>query len=265
MNASELTAQIHAYLVTLGQLTDEAARSAAMQRFLAVCTRFHKYSPNNQLLIFFSNPAATHVAGYTRWQELHRQVRKGEHGIPILAPIFARKDPQDEASPTILKCFKVAYVFDVSQTDGDPLPEPPDWRSPERLAWLHNRLLDYARFLDIQVTEKDLGSLQGYSAGGTIALNPSAGTSVLIHELAHELLHRSGEKLDRPTKELEAEAVSYVVSAHFGLETSSPNYLALWHADSSTLSERQARISACASLIISEIEQKGEQSNEQPQ
>ena len=98
--------------------------------FLAVAARFHRYSPTNVLLILAQAPHATRVAGYRRWQSLSRQVRKGERGIAIFAPCVYRARPLDdeeaERSPELAKVprgFRVAHVWDISQTDGDPLPD----------------------------------------------------------------------------------------------------------------------------------------------
>jgi hypothetical protein len=83
------------------------------------------------------------------------------------------------------------------------------------------------------------------------------GTKTLIHEIAHELMHRGQElfTLDRHTKEFEAEAVAYVVAMHFGLsELSCPNYLALWDADASKISARADRIRTISTQIINAVE-----------
>lgn len=94
---------------------------------LRVAARFHNYSAHNQLLIFTHRPDATLVAGYRAWQRLGRQVRKGEKGIAILAPCVQRTKVEDhdggERELRRLRRFRVAYVFDVSQTDGEPLED----------------------------------------------------------------------------------------------------------------------------------------------
>lgn len=105
--------------------------SEEWQRYLDTAAKFHNYSANNQLLIHLQRPDATRVAGYRKWEEMDRQVRKGEHGIAILAPVLVR-DHDDSCSkpkrgcrcPQKLVGYKTVYVFDVAQTDGEPLPEP---------------------------------------------------------------------------------------------------------------------------------------------
>lgn len=110
--------------------------------------------------------------------------------------------------------------------DGDPLPDPPDWKSPEKNAELTELLMDFARSKDITVEVKDLpGEIQGASCGGKIILDPEAGTKTLIHEIAHELLHQVKDgPTDSTIRELEAESVAYVVAKYFGLDgLSNPN------------------------------------------
>ena len=88
-----------------------------------------------------------------------------------------------------MRGFKVCYVFDISQTDGEPLPEPPDWKKPEKNAFLNERLMAFAHEHGISITEKELaGETQGVSMGGSIEIDPSAGTSTIVHELAHEIM-----------------------------------------------------------------------------
>ena len=132
--------------------------------------------------------------------------------------------------------FKTVYVFDIAQTDGDPLPEAPEWISPEKYPELETMLINYARSLHIKVDFEDLSATgaQGYSSGGQITLDPMAGTKTLIHEIAHELLHHTKEarQKSRAEIELEAEAIAYVVARALEIkDLKSPNYLAIWDAD----------------------------------
>jgi hypothetical protein len=153
--------------------------------------------------------------------------------------------------------FKTVFVFDISQTDGEPLPEPPDWKSPEQNAILTERLMDFTESRGILVQVKELqGETQGVSMGGTIILCPKAGTKTLIHEIAHELLHHKEGIIISPTeRELEAEAVSYVVGKHFGLDgLASPNYVALHGANAEMIMEHLERIRNIAKEIIQALE-----------
>ena len=106
--------------------------------FLSAQAKFHNYSAGNVLLLLMQNPQATRVAGFHTWRNLGRSVKKGEHGIAILAPVFPKKEPErepralpeaeGEPGPDISRVpvrFRVAHVFDVAQTEGQPLPKPP--------------------------------------------------------------------------------------------------------------------------------------------
>ena len=153
--------------------------------------------------------------------------------------------------------FKVVYIFDVSQTDGKPLPEPPDWKSLEQNAILTDKLIQLAEKKNIKISVKELaGNTQGISKGGEIELASEAGTKTLIHEIAYELMHRGEDRPDdHRVRELEAEAVAYIVGTHFGLEgLSSPNYVALHGADSEMIMQHMDRIRSTATQIITTIE-----------
>jgi hypothetical protein len=257
-SAADLRAKCDDRIKRLAQLTSEATRSEEMFAFLKTCAKFHHYSFNNQFLIMLANPNATQVAGYKCWLSLNRYVRKGEHGIPILAPIVIKTklDGSDKETRQLVG-FKIAHVFDISQTEGEPLATI-EWTSPAKLAELEGALLAFCKIKGINVVIEELhGSAQGMSSGGSISLAPGAGTKTLIHEIAHELMHRNGDKTDKHTRELEAEAVAFVVGEHFGLrDAASPNYLALWDADAEKLAKRAHRIQQTAVEIISAVEGK---------
>src|ERR1700722_16529760 len=106
----------------------EAGRSEALQNYLAVMGRFHRYSWGNTLLIASQRPNATHVAGFHAWHQLGRSVKKGEKGIMILAPMIVKQketQPERDSSEGVfgIAGFRTALVFDLKQTDGQPLPE----------------------------------------------------------------------------------------------------------------------------------------------
>jgi hypothetical protein len=257
--STDLTAKITTHLEELAKATDKARISKEMLQFLDVCSRFHKYSPFNTLLILMARPDATYVAGYRKWQTLNRFVKRGERGISILAPIMIKEDQDNPNSASLLVGFKIVQVFDIVQTEGQPLPEPPNWISPEKNALLANRLIEFARGKGIRVTIKKLpGQAQGVSKGGVIELAPAAGVKTLIHEIAHELLHRGTDRPEDSTiREVEAEATAFVVSKHFGLGgLESGNYIALHSGDSKIILGRLERIRNCASKIITAVETK---------
>jgi len=258
-SATDLKSRITEHIQELAQATDAARVSEEMQRYLDMSAKFHQYSPFNIWLILMEKPTATVVAGFHKWISMKRFVRKGEHGIAILAPIFAPGINEDGEQIEKLVGFKTVYVFDISQTEGQPLPEPPNWKSTEQNALLRERLLEFAANKGIVVNVKQLpGETQGVSLGGTIILSPQAGTKTLIHEIAHELLHHKQHEVTSQTiRELEAEAVAYVVGKHFGLDgLSSPNYVALYDVTAEMIFGHMERIRDIATAIIRGLEKK---------
>ena len=166
-----------------------------MISYLVAISRFHRYSTFNTWLILMNRPDATHVAGFRQWNSFNRFVKKGEVGIPILAPIWVKQETEEnKEDKLILRGFKICRVFDVAQTTGEPLPEI-DWKKPERNLFLNERLMAFAKEKGITITEKELaGETQGVSMGGSIEIAPSAGTSTMVHEIAHEImLHHASD------------------------------------------------------------------------
>ena len=216
---------------------------------------FHRYSFNNLMLIALQCPHATQVAGYRKWQELGRQVRKGEKSIAILAPMLKRITLDDGTEERRLIGFRAVSVFDVSQTDGEALPEPEmpqllNGDDEAALALLH-RAQAYAEAQGMAVTYADPSDLRG--AGGDFNLathairvrndvSPKQQLKTLIHEIAHGLMH-ANERGDIRTIELEAETTAFVACQAVGLDTGdySFTYLAHWaesHEDLLKLGDR---------------------------
>jgi hypothetical protein len=255
--SGKLLSMITAHIEELAHATDAAKISKEMLRYLDVVSKFHRYSLCNLWLIMMNKPNATSVAGFRKWQSLNRYVKKGEHGIPILAPMLVKRNVDINAQEEIVG-FKVVYVFDVSQTEGEALPPPPNWKSPEKNGELTEGLIQYANRLGISVVEKELqGEVQGVSKGGSIELSTTAGTVTLIHEIAHELLHHQEDhSVSKEVRELEAEAVAFVVARHFGLDgMSCPNYIALHGALSSDILDQLDRIKTTTAEIIEAIQE----------
>ncbi len=247
----------------------EQGRSETLTAYLATMARFHRYSFGNVMLIMTQKTDATRVAGFRTWKKIGRYVKKGEKGIVIIAPMMIRK--QDESSAAsrdderILR-FKAAYVFDISQTDGEPLPEfasvggnPNGYTERVKEAIARRDItLTYAGEFDAIV---ELGNADGASLGGSIIvrddLSPALEFSVLVHELAHEMLHRDENRktLSKTVRETEAEAVAFVVSQAIGLDTNTaaPDYIHLYAGDKDTLAESLDRIQKTATTIIEEI------------
>ena len=250
-----------------GQLVEsvEAGKSETLVNYLKAMGSFHRYSLGNAILIRLQKPDATHVAGFRTWQRLGRRVRKGEHGIGIMAPIiYRRKSPADvdraEDDEETVRTFKTAHVFDISQTDGKPLPEFARVQgNPEQFL---DRLKEYvaARGIELKHSEH-LEMAEGVSTGGTILLKqslaPAEEFSVLCHECAHEILHRQADTRpdQKKVRETEAEAVAFVVCHGIGLEvnTSSSDYIQLYNGDRKTLMESLEQIQKTASEILGAI------------
>jgi len=257
ITSTDLQQKIQGYLETLALETDQARKSEEMQKYLNFVAKFHNYSPSNIFLIMLAKPDATMVAGFQAWKKMGRYVKKGEHGIPIFAPMIHKEDPDRDDSPKVLHGFRVVYVYDVSQTDGEPLPPVPDWKSPEKNAELNEKLILFAENKGIKVSFKELpGETQGMSKGGAIEISPYAGTKTLIHEIAHELMHQSKILFEsRESKEIEAEAVAYTVASYFGInKLRCSNYLALFGAKKNDLFLSLQRIQMTVTEIINGID-----------
>ncbi|MGC9384216.1 MAG: ArdC family protein [Kosmotogaceae bacterium] len=263
MEAHELNKKLKSSLEILANETNEAKVSQQMIDFFDFASKFHQYSANNQWLIFSTMPDATRVAGYTTWRTMGRYVKKGEKGIPIFAPHFW-EDEDEHGLPVKRIGFHVVHVFDVSQTEGEELPETPKWKSPERLETLSNALMDFCADHNIEVEIKELtGETQGASAKGKIYLSPDAGTKTFVHEIAHELMHWEDCDIPGNIKELEAESVGYVVAKHFGItDLSSPNYIALHRNKPDEILNRMDRIMDVARLIITYVEKEDEENDQ---
>lgn len=278
MDAKTLKQSITASIETLASETDQVRISDTLKRYLETLSKFHRYSWHNQLLIWIQRPEASRVAGFQTWKnKFGRQVKRGEKGIAILAPCAykpksekqedaAEEDPSGTKVETLDSeksqsegsrlYFRVVYVFDVEQTEGDPLAQEPEWHDHEKDAAVEDALLAFAKSKGIQVEiSPDLGKAEGASSGGKIRLQPTAGTRVFAHELAHELFEHCKpevrETTTRQQREIEADAAAYVVAQHFGLSAeSAPNYLALWQAAGKDILACLERVRGVAMEII---------------
>jgi antirestriction protein ArdC len=276
----------------LAQLEDgvkSVFQSQTYQEYLKAMARFHKYSFGNIMLIAMQKPDATQVAGMTTWNQLGRTVRKGEHGIKILAPIITKHtvrnqlldetgcpivDVQtnvpvvEEQTMTVRRGYRTVSVFDISQTEGDDLPS---------LAQeLQGRVPDYEKLKTalIQVAgcpvtfRKATNGANGYYSPGlhriviSNQLSELHSLKTLVHEIAHSRLHcRQGTdpgNKDRSTAEVEAESVAFVTCQYLGLDSSdySFSYLAGWSSDEQLKELRAALpvIQKTSDAIINELD-----------
>ena len=270
----------------------ELFQSESYAQYLQTMSRFHHYSVNNQVLIHMHKPDATLVAGFNKWKnQFGRNVIKGEHGIKIIAPTpFKKKIEQEKLDPdtqlpmldadgkiiteekTIqIPMYKPVTVFDVSQTEGKPLPQ---------LAHdLSGNVANYDVFMEalrrsspvpisvevmgggmdgyFDLEHQDIAIREGMSEVQTV--------SAVIHEMAHALLHNRTKdteektpELSRSTEEVQAESISYAVCAYYGIATgdNSVGYIASWSKDKTLpeLRESLEVISKTADGLISDID-----------
>ena len=275
--------------------------SGEYAQYLKTMSRFHNYSLNNIMLIYMQKPNATMVAGFGKWKDqFGRHVNKGEKGIKIIAPVLYNKkverekrDPQtqmvvvDEHGDPVMEeitvqvpKFKVTSVFDLSQTDGKPLPT--------LIHDLYGNVENYDVFMEairrsspapmdiVPLSQEEHGD--GYYSVSEKHIYLRAGMSetqtisAALHEMTHAMLHSreaiEAEKQQNPEakpkskaqKEVEAESVSYAVCQYYGIETkeNSFGYIVNWSKDQG-LPELKASletINRTADTIITGIDRK---------
>jgi antirestriction protein ArdC len=257
----------------------ELVNGEKWQAMLAAAARFHSYSWRNCLLILAQMPTATRVAGYRTWQHFGRQVRKGERGIAVIAPVTYRRNDEEaettaedvEDSPAgEIRGWKAEYVFDISQTDGDPLPKVDAVETQgDAPAGMWDRLaaqVGAAGFVLLRETPEHseaLGSMNRAAATVRVRvdLSPAEACTTLAHELAHiELEHGTEDCTDRRSRrEVEAESVAYVVAMALGLDTSdySLPYVAGWAErgkEAEAMAETAERVIGTARRILTAVE-----------
>lgn len=266
------------------------------RNYLRTMSRFHNYSLNNQALIHLQRPDATFVAGYNRWRDkFSRHVLRGEKGITIIAPTpYKKKIEQEKLDPDTklpildadgkivteekeieIPMFRPVKVFDYAQTDGKPLPE----RVASPVANLTGSVENYEAFMEalrrsspVPVEFKPLSAdMDGYFSPKSQSITLREGmsevqtVSAAVHEIAHAKLHNYGlqqaaerRHKSRNTEEVEAESISFMVCAYFGIETgaNSFGYVATW-SKNAELPEFRASldtISKTANGIITDVE-----------
>lgn len=258
MNADDLKSVTNDSLTQLADMLDRG-HSQTLVHLLKTMARFHRYSLCNVCLIMAQRPNATRVAGFHTWRTLGRFVRKGEKGIAILAPIVTRRREAPEDDCRVIAGFRAAYVFDVEQTDGTPLPSPVEPGGDPGLRTAALRTAIGSSSITVEYAA-DLGGASGLSCGGAIkvleGLAPAAEFMVLVHEYAHELLHRGEDRpASRDLRELEAEAAAFVVGQAIGLDVadSSRDYIHLYRGDGPALQKSLERIRRTAAHILAAV------------
>jgi len=260
MTADELKTLTTAALDTLAAALDEGHSERLTALFRAMA-RFHRYSVHNVWLIAAQCPTVSHVAGFQTWKALGRFVRRGEKGIAILAPIVRRVADDGDQDARRVVGFRAAYVFDIAQTDGEPLPQVAETTGDPGIILDRLRAAIAASGIELAYVSTLNGAL-GMSTGGAItvvqALTPAAEFVVLAHEYAHELLHRGTDRPEsRDTRELEAEAVAHIVADVVGLDVTDAarDYIHLYRGDRAALAQSLERIQRTASAILAAIDE----------
>jgi len=244
----------------------EAGHSEALTAFLNAMGAFRQYSFGNVLMIATQKPEATRVAGIVAWNQLGRRVKRGERGIAILAPMIVKRrsdantNELEESTKSAVIGFRRVYVWDISQTEGEPLPTLGEVTGEvgESLDYLRQFVSGAGIALEY---DEGIAPAQGVSYGGRIALLPGQSKpeefATLVHEAAHEFLHKAERRAatKKSLRELEAEAVAFVVSKAIGLNpTSSADYIQLYQGDPELLLESLEIIQRAASRILSAIQ-----------
>ena len=274
----------------------ELFESEKYKNYLSTMSKFHNYSFNNTLLIAMQKPEATLVAGYQAWQKnFNRHVNKGEKGIRILAPapykikeerdkldpvtgeIVLDKDgmPQTEEVEVKIPAFRAVSVFDISQTDGEPIPELEAKELLSTVEGYEDFIKAITYVAPVPIGFEDIpGDSKGYfnTVENRIAVQEGMSESqtlkTMVHETAHSMLHNKevnkedilAPAKDRNTKEVEAESIAYTVCQHFGIDTSeySFGYIAGWSSgkDMKELKSSLDTIRRTASELITGIEEQ---------
>ena len=253
----------------------EAGDSEVLTEYLNAMARFHNYSFGNIMLIARQKPTATRVAGIRTWNSLGRFVKRGEKGIVILAPMVGyRKQAKDAVATEIqssnaaderkrepqLYGFRAVYVFDVNQTEGKELPVLTEVQGD--VSGYRERLIEYVESRKIKLNYSGkIAPAKGMSYGGKITLltgmEPAEEFSTLVHETAHEMLHKADRRTltTKEVRETEAEAVAFVVCQSIGLETGTAfsDYIRLWNGDGKLLQESLEVIQLTAAVILGAI------------
>ena len=274
----------------------ELFESEKYKNYLSTMSKFHNYSVNNTLLIALQRPDASLVAGYQAWQKnFNRHVNKGERGIRILASapykikeerdkldpvtgeVMLDKDgmPQTEEVEVKIPAFRAVSVFDVSQTDGEPLPE---LEAKELLSTVEGyedfiKAVTYVApapigFEDIPGDSKGYFNIEENRIVVQEGMSESQTLKTMVHETAHSMLHNKevnredilAPAKDRNTKEIEAESIAFTVCRHFGIDTSeySFSYIAGWSSgrDMKELKSSLDTIRRTSSELITGIEEQ---------
>lgn len=265
---------------------------ANYQQYLNFCAKLPRYSANNQILIMMQKPDATMCQSFTNWKEVNRHVRKGEKGIRILAPAPYKMqkeqekvdasgkavldkdgEPVKETVEVTINAFKPVSTFDISQTEGEPIPTPGVDELTGSVEGYETLLAAIKEVVPVPISFEQIESgakgfyhLEENRIVVQEGMSEAQTVKTLLHEASHQALHSkeamdsAGEKKSKNQKETEAESVAYVVCQHYGIDTSDYSfpYVATWSADKEVpeLKASLDTIRRTASELIVKIDEK---------
>lgn len=236
--------------------------SDAWLELLAFQAKFHNYSFNNTLLIWFQNPEASYVKGFVDWNKMGRTVKKGSKAIKIFAPVIKTEEDKEGNKKRYMVNVKITNVFDISQTEGQDVPALIQGiqGSSEPAKFIINRIKELYPVKNIQGSIYSAkGSTNGKDINVKELLSDNQRAKTLVHEVCHykvDFIKDNPKKASRASKEVVAEGTAYVVCKYFGLDTSeySFSYVKSWCGDTELIKEVGQKIQKTAEEIIKEIE-----------
>jgi hypothetical protein len=244
---------------TMTEFTDSIVQDPVeIDRFIRLWSDnlgLHDYSWGNCVLAWIQYPQVSMLAGFKKWKSLGRNVLRGERAIKILAPLIRKiRDTETDDEIYVVTGFKYVNVFDVNQTDG------------KNLSFGHEKMVkgnisfnEIRKISPLPVIVKYDGTSNGNITPERILIAPkdnrSAMVACLCHEIAHYKLNHLDSDLDKETKEVEAETVSYIVTSYLGLENEKAQYyVGAWNGTGNKLKGRGRKIISVAEAIIRDIE-----------
>ncbi len=248
-------------------------------QFLTFQSRFYNYSVGNTMLIYQQNPQASFVKGYRAWNDLARYVKKGSKGIAILAPCVRKakseddvvdrlncKNDADEKDKKVVTGFRIAYVYDIADTDGSdeflPVLVKGVSGNSDRERDIYEKLRDIVSQEHLVLEVTGTASKGAYNIEtGIISINTDYDylqrIKTLLHEYAHavDFTMNPGEDIKKNVRELVAESVAFVVMQYLGFDTSSYSigYIKSWMKDAEELKDVAATVQRIASNIIDKL------------
>lgn len=275
-NDSSREERMQEVLTTLEQGIESILTSEGYQRYLKFASRFHAYSFGNVILVMCQRPDATQVAGFQTWKRLGRFVKKGEQGIRIMVPYKMKIGSEEEEDDPryVIRRFGVGYVWDILQTEGRTVPEPPPMKDPdgehEDAERITEQLTSFVSAASVTIVRDFTGAQRGYwdparrEIGLRSDLTGISAVKTLCHEVAHFLAdHRA--TVDRADAENVAESAAYVALMHHGIDTSGYSfpYVAGWAKDMAVFRRNLSEVQRISHQMITIIEGEGVPDNEQ--